>query len=257
MFMLNSKRFGPEVQFSPLDISDLEGWWDAQDASTITGSPTAVTQWDDKSGNGFDLTPAGANNDPAQLEVGGKNMLSFDSANDENLSSNSTSLNPVTSSFTLIAVWRANNAIGDQIIVGRGDGGPRYDLFFSGASGNLQGGINDNVNNFSALSDSTINYDDGTVRISAIMLDQPANDFFLFGNDDATALQSDLGASAGTINPNAQGHDFFISGFDSGPGSTIWAPMTGEVGEVLMYHRALSAQERADLWGYLTSRWGI
>ncbi len=255
MFLLNSKRFGPE--FSPSDIANLEGWWDAQDASTITGSASAVTQWDDKSGNGHHLTPFGVSNEPAQLVVGGRNMLSFDGSNDENLRSVDTAINPNLSSFTLIAVWRADNALGDQIIVGRGDGGPRYDLFFNGVSGDLSAGINDLFNDLSALSDSTINYDDDVVRIVASLLDQPANDFFMFGNDNVTALQSDLGASVQAIDPDAADHDFFISGFDSGPGSPVWAPMTGEVGEVLMYHHALTAQERSDLWGYLKARWSI
>jgi hypothetical protein len=255
MLLLNSGRFGGG--FSPLDIPNLEAWWDAQDTGTISGTASAVTQWNDKSGNGYHLAPVGTGNEPAQLTVGGENMISFDSTNDENLAVASTAINPVSASFTMVAVWRANNALGDQIIFGRGDSGPRYDLFFNGSTGDLSGGINDNINRFKTLTDTTINYDDNVVRISAIMLDQSADDFFLFGNDDVTALQSDLSTLTTPVNPTAASHDFFLSGFDSGPGSANWAPMTGEIGEVIIYHQELSAAQREDLWDYLKAKWSI
>ena len=55
---------GPEAAaFSPLDLSPLL-WLDASDTSTITESGGAVSQWDDKSGNGNDFVQATAANQP-------------------------------------------------------------------------------------------------------------------------------------------------------------------------------------------------
>lgn len=45
----------PPVAFSPASLPNLEMWLDAADTSTITDTSGAVTQWDDKSGNGFDV----------------------------------------------------------------------------------------------------------------------------------------------------------------------------------------------------------
>jgi hypothetical protein len=38
--------------FTPPDLPDLEGWYDASDLATITASAGLVSQWNDKSGNG-------------------------------------------------------------------------------------------------------------------------------------------------------------------------------------------------------------
>lgn len=49
-FFLNPFRFGAPA-FSPLDLPDLQGWYDASDASTRTLTSGKVSQWRDKSGN--------------------------------------------------------------------------------------------------------------------------------------------------------------------------------------------------------------
>lgn len=46
--------------FSPDDIATLSAWFDASDEATITDTAGAVTQWDDKSANGFVVTPPNA-----------------------------------------------------------------------------------------------------------------------------------------------------------------------------------------------------
>jgi hypothetical protein len=43
--------------FSPSDLSPV-AWWDASDSSTITLASSAVSQWNDKSGNGWTLSQA-------------------------------------------------------------------------------------------------------------------------------------------------------------------------------------------------------
>jgi hypothetical protein len=43
---------------SPTKISGLQLWLDAADTSTISHSSNLVTQWDDKSGNGYHATAA-------------------------------------------------------------------------------------------------------------------------------------------------------------------------------------------------------
>ena len=46
------------ADWTPLDLTSLVGWWDASDTATITSSGGAVSQWDDKSGNGNHLVQA-------------------------------------------------------------------------------------------------------------------------------------------------------------------------------------------------------
>lgn len=45
--------------FTPTDLADLVLWLDASDTATITGGSTA-SQWDDKSGNGYNATSSGS-----------------------------------------------------------------------------------------------------------------------------------------------------------------------------------------------------
>jgi hypothetical protein len=48
----------PPTPFDPLNLPNLKAWYDASDTSTISVSSTRVTQWDDKSGNAYNLTQA-------------------------------------------------------------------------------------------------------------------------------------------------------------------------------------------------------
>ena len=48
----------PAPPFDPLNLPNLKAWYDASDTSTISVSSTRVTQWDDKSGNTYNLTQA-------------------------------------------------------------------------------------------------------------------------------------------------------------------------------------------------------
>jgi len=66
--------------FTPLDIPGLAGWWDASDAATITASAGAVSQWNDKSGNGYHVTQATGTKKPTTgtRTINSLNVLDFD-----------------------------------------------------------------------------------------------------------------------------------------------------------------------------------
>jgi hypothetical protein len=67
--------------FSPLDLSPAL-WLDASDTATITASLGSVSQWDDKSGNGRNVTQGTAAAQPTtgSATQNGLNALSFDGA---------------------------------------------------------------------------------------------------------------------------------------------------------------------------------
>ena len=58
------KFYASTVSFLPTDISGLSLWLDADDATTITIA-TGVSQWDDKSGVGNDVSQLSASLQPA------------------------------------------------------------------------------------------------------------------------------------------------------------------------------------------------
>jgi len=55
---------GPEANFLPTDLTGLKAWYDPSDASTITETATAVSQLDDKSGNGYHAVQTIESNKP-------------------------------------------------------------------------------------------------------------------------------------------------------------------------------------------------
>lgn len=70
---------GP-VPFTPLDIPDLKAWYDAADTGSISISGSAVTQWNDKSGNNYHLSQATGTKQPQSgtTTLNGKNVITFD-----------------------------------------------------------------------------------------------------------------------------------------------------------------------------------
>jgi len=68
-----------QAAFSPLDLSPVL-WLDASDTSTITEVGGAVSQWDDKSGNGNDVAQGTAAAQPTSgtRTINSLNVLDFD-----------------------------------------------------------------------------------------------------------------------------------------------------------------------------------
>ena len=66
--------------FSPDDVAGLIVWLDADDASTITEVSNVVSQWDDKSGEGNDVSQAVEADKPLLVAAAhnGKNTIRFD-----------------------------------------------------------------------------------------------------------------------------------------------------------------------------------
>lgn len=86
-------------------ISGLLFWYDAADISTITiSSGVSVSQWADKSGNGFHATQGTAARQPYTNTntIAGKNVINFSNANQTYLLS-SGSMQP----NTMAMVWRS------------------------------------------------------------------------------------------------------------------------------------------------------
>lgn len=66
--------------WSPLDLPDLEGWWDASDDGSFTySSGTRVSQWSDLSGNSRHLVNSTAGTQPTRsATVNGLDAIDFD-----------------------------------------------------------------------------------------------------------------------------------------------------------------------------------
>ena len=82
-FLINPYVFAGPVLWTPAEITKAL-WLDAADASTITESGGAVSQWDDKSGNGRNATQSTNSNMPVFNATGlnSKQSINFDGNGD-------------------------------------------------------------------------------------------------------------------------------------------------------------------------------
>jgi hypothetical protein len=69
--------------FNPKSISGLVAWFDADDVSTFTLSGTDVSEWRDKSGNGYAVSQSTGNNQPNRTgSIGGRACIDFNGTSD-------------------------------------------------------------------------------------------------------------------------------------------------------------------------------
>jgi hypothetical protein len=273
------KRAGtwPTAFISPTQLTGLQLWLDAADASTLYDATTGgslvaadggVARWEDKSGNARHATQATSANRPARKTAiqGGKDVLRFDGSNDSLSIASSTAtfkfLHGTTATLLYVAKYGTS-----------ADPNAQYGLVSTGgASGN-------EIGYFHSFDDSSVN---NSISSSAI---RDANGFRAWlnrVNDTVTpntfiACSEVIDAGAATaanrstvringgsaiqgnsLTDSPSGND---SQFDLTIGAIVssspTAYMVGDICEIIIYNSALSNTNRALVESYLMSKWGI
>ena len=102
-----SVAFGGGAEFTPASISDMITWYDANDSDTITkDSNDFVSQWEDKSTEGNNLTQSTGTNQPKWIDSiqNGLPVIRFDGT--DNYIDRSTYVNgALTQPTTFAAVY--------------------------------------------------------------------------------------------------------------------------------------------------------
>lgn len=251
---------GGAPAFNPASIANLKAWYDASDTATITVSGTAVTQWNDKSGNAYNVTQGTAGQRPVSgtRTQNGKNMIDFQSddvlqaatASDWTFMSNSTGCTAFvaafydtdsnsrvlidTSGFLSANIGLACYAAGDDNLSG---------LVARGASGTFVSLIE----TLGALTDNTAKY--FSVK---------------FDNANATAANrvlaringgSQTGANtySGAASSSAPNHALYIGAYNTS-GSFGF---NGGICEIIIYSGLLSDADILKVNNYLAAKWAI
>lgn len=97
--------------FTPLSLGPVL-WLDASDTTTITASSGSVSQWNDKSGNGFNVAQSTSANQPVTGTdtLNSLNVLKFDGTNDTLIRTTATRLvNASNGTFSAFAVFKTNS----------------------------------------------------------------------------------------------------------------------------------------------------
>lgn len=257
---------GPKLWRPDALGASLALWLDAEDASTITLNGSTVSQWNDKSGNGRNMSQATASAQPtySATVLGGKPALTFDGTSD--FMSAGDTLDVETSNLTIMSVvkYATNNQSG--IIVGKsllGPGAGRYSLgrFLSG--GNF--GTGAQFNSF------LVAWDPSTGTLFTTVADSSTNTKILGGEWSRGVSNGydkiwDNGTNtatltyAGDTNTLNNTNELWIGAYQSTSGTTppsASSYLNGQMAEVVIVQSVLSTTDRQKLEGYLAWKWGL
>jgi len=240
-FLWNDSIWNPSMISTAL-------WLDAADASTVTTVSSAVSQWNDKSGNGRNFTQSTSGNRPALTTnaLGGKPVVTFDGTDDRLTASVTTG----SSTATVVSVWKLNEqpTTGSQSF----SFGRVYDI--KTGSGGLQ-----LVNDFSALSIHT--------KSSFYQLSDASTRWFSSGTSTELTVQTFDTASTG-FNRNGSVISSVASPSSVGEAGTVCAigaradlnsitHLRGYVAELIVVNGIASNVVIQKLEGYLAHKWGL
>jgi hypothetical protein len=270
--------------FNPKNISGLAAWFDADDASTFTLSGSAVSEWRDKSGNGYSVSQSTGNNQPARTgTIGGRACIDFDGTNDY-LVSDGTGLgaamsgDKATTTFIVgemhnAAEW-AINSQGTWLSWGSSASGNQF-IYFRTPTANSGPGIN--TRNDASVAQNNPNHDlpsgDGAGAGTAI-------DSFIYSASISTIASAspsvsrvhtamnglgDTRTSAvpvnGSISVATAGRSgaFTLDRFTVGAlGRTTFSDnFPARIAEVIIYSRVLSDAERARVVQWLGAKYAL
>ena len=246
----------------PSDISDLTGWWDAEDNTTIVDVGGFATRWNSKApapALAKDFQNLLGGQAPAIVTVSSHQMLNFDGSNDwlADIQSNDA-LQPGSGSFTVWAISRGpigGNSSGVQIW--QQDGGGATPTWSLRAVPNLARFTCRDGPTSLLVSSIDEDFSDGSNRYFILgTRDNAAAEIQLyFGGDGLDLAETSMG---GTAIPGGFGSvDAVNSALGNFPMNTAGFYWDGDFGEWGFYKKALSSSERFQLYNYIRNKWGL
>lgn len=227
------------------DISGLTLWLDASDSNTITLNDSAVSQWNDKSGNGYHCTQATASYRPTYVTSAqnGLNAVLLNSNNRYTKSYMQNSTNTIISGSNSRTVFVACKNADTSVVTYPFSLGTRANL--------LNGQI------FWISSWIGVHVSGGVIYWSTDLLNQDPSVITVQTN--GTNVNQLLGWLNGSSLSVSSSDDVTLDtqvGYTIGD-STASLTWTGYIMEVLVYDSNLSTSDRESVESYLASKWGI
>ena len=247
-----TKCFRP-VSSYPSDFSDLKVWLRADSGATFDIPTKKVSAWADNSGTNNDMAQSTKANQPLRYGYGGqddKAYFSFDGTSDYLSSDNNC---PLTGNdLTIFYVAKSNEVTSaTQRLVGyrdsAGGGSDRLNFGMESSGRVYFKALDDSSNGGSIVSGFS---DVGIVsHIACARIKDTDFSLQYNNNTEVTANYASYSNNDGfNLAPFTIGH------IDLGGVGTYW---DGEIQEVIIYNRALSDAETADVRGYLNLKYNI
>ena len=226
----------------PSDIADLHLHLDAQDAGSITDTAGEVSQWDDLSASGIDISQATAAQQPNTSTANGNDSIQFDGGDRLLATGLGDDLDP--DDMTFITVITPDDAAGNEDYAGF------YNVGNFTRQGIRKTGSTVQLFIFGTASSTT------PILLGAVA---GVTRWQIFRAESATNGGTDALDSSGITATNA-GTDTALGGvtqFSLGATPTGATAYSGHIHEVIVYDRRVTDEERDLLEGYLNGRWTL
>jgi len=237
------KSFPPaSLPFSPRNISGLALWFDAADSNTITLSSGSLTQWNDKSGNGRNLTAVSgyANATVSSAFQNGLNVFNF-SGNGLYRTVANSAVYP-QDVYIIVALKSLTNQ-SDVLSMGPTDADNFNSLIFSeDIQSRWKNGSSFGIRNlFSPINETSTGF--------LLIQWSIANINYLLRRNGTLLVQSSSFAYS------LPGGSIFQVGFRHTDITS--ANFSGYIGEIVVFNNQLGDAQRQQVEGYLAHKWGM
>ena len=255
------------LNFTPASLSPIV-WLDAADTATITSSSGSVSQWDDKSGNGFNVVQATGLNQPTTgtRTLKGLNVIDFDGTNDRLTSAFDITQLTSAKALTVMVVASFDVTGSGRTLVTAGRATNTWDL---GSGFSLNQDASGAVVTFIGLGAGTVNASDfrsllvetadTSPKVYAFSASaSPATySTFVNGANGANSLNSGTMPVANFLSSGSGNHRVVVGARTSSNPTPIGNFLDGYVGEILLFDRVLTTSERSSLRDYLNAKWSV
>ena len=244
-------RFGGPKLWRPNELgADLALWLDAEDTASITLNGSNVSQWNDKSGNGRNVSQAVAASQPAYQATGfvGKPGIYFNGTATHLF--NTSAFMYDAGSVSVFSAMRPAPTTTNQFFLAEGSSAstaPIYGTLFNRSTTDL------NDQSFYYRADSlgvtagAILFDDGMAVGDRIVGVTDSGTQFIGYNNGVTGSSVNYTRGVTTLNR------FAIGGLLR---TTFGLAMPATAGEIVVATGVLSTDDRQKLEGYLAWKWG-
>lgn len=254
--------FAAASVFSPKQLPNLSLWLDADDASTLTLVSSKVSQWNDKSTFGTNVSQSTSGNRPASgtNTLNGRNVITFTGSNSNYLiSANGQNQCRACPGYTVFAVGRHTDSANSGRFVAM------LPTTGSAFSGKLNTGIQASTQK-AFFGARRVDTDASSNLLSASAWGTGYGVFCGIGTFSTTTgflyertTQLATSTSWCTTGPNSDAQQGYVFiGCDPGaPTPPVTAFLTGDIAEIILCNGELSSTDRLQTTGYLQGKWGL
>lgn len=225
---------------TPAALRDAAAWWDSADFATLTIVSSAISQWNDKSGNGRNLTQGSGTLRPAYGSrfLNGIVVPDFDGTDDR---MDASGLSTASSTFSYCAVCETDTP------------GAQKSIANTATSGNV--GVYFSCDD--ALDNGLLTGVDASTQVTGrvpVPIGSPTHFFACVASDGSTvtfrmndSIQTGRGWSGSPT----------TSSFRLGARPNAGDPWNGVIAEFAAWTRKITTDEIEELFRYFARKWGV